>query len=390
MPDVPTVPKAELKRAFDLFGAVYTLLWSKAADQKWRVVASYVPNERIQMLKQLRGDSETFAETSKRMRLDEDSLIAKVARSRTEMELNDAQNTDHERVEMARQFNVNLIRFVPAGSYVLEYGAVRVSKLVVAFGTLSDKELRQKFDEIDTERSGTISAEKITFALRDPEMVEAGLDEILSSIEPGQNLSFEDFRKFVHFTPAASTPAAPASFGGRYAPAANFGTRDTGRPSGIPYMAGDDAQVLRSDGTWCHCTVMEVAADGLVTVSFEKKKKQISVTKRLTHLRAPKKVEFTHVVREWRLTCRSGGTEIANGVLHKLSPALKAVNGMVSVERLVGSDGAEFKVRMKVEASKFAAWETDGYPPEVDFMNAVKAMPEITNIEVQTITSETM
>merc|ERR1711862_1077125 len=85
-----------------------------------------------------------------------------------------------------------------------------------------------------------------------------------------------------------------------------------------------------------------------------------------------------------------GGVEKANGILQDVLPTIKAVDGVVSVERLVCGGCLDFKVCIKVEASKFGDWEKNKFAPEEAFLEACRGCDELTGVETQTITSETM
>eukprot|EP00401_Gymnodinium_catenatum_P039492 CAMPEP_0117473658 /NCGR_PEP_ID=MMETSP0784-20121206/8882_1 /TAXON_ID=39447 /ORGANISM="" /LENGTH=420 /DNA_ID=CAMNT_0005267859 /DNA_START=57 /DNA_END=1319 /DNA_ORIENTATION=+ len=65
-----------------------------------------------------------------------------------------------------------------------------------AFSSLSDDELKAKFEELDTNKSGTLDNKEIAVALRELRMTEADIKGLLETME-GDSLDFIGFKKLV-------------------------------------------------------------------------------------------------------------------------------------------------------------------------------------------------
>jgi len=65
-----------------------------------------------------------------------------------------------------------------------------------AFGTLSDDQLKQKFKEIDVDKSGKLNAKEIATALRELGLTEADIKQIVVKVGKDE-LDFEGFKKLV-------------------------------------------------------------------------------------------------------------------------------------------------------------------------------------------------
>jgi len=123
IPPHPVLPKAEMKTAFDSFGAVYCMLWVENSQGNWVVVADFVTLEHQTALKNSRGDSNTFASQSKFLQLPPTSTVGKVNKDQIPCSIEHAQtNPQFERQEMAQDFCIKCVRMVPCGGCVLEYG----------------------------------------------------------------------------------------------------------------------------------------------------------------------------------------------------------------------------------------------------------------------------
>merc|ERR1712129_40786 len=64
-PTCPIEPKAELKRAFTEFGAVYVIYWARQGGN-YVSVADYTCPARLLAIKNQRGDDETYANSCKK------------------------------------------------------------------------------------------------------------------------------------------------------------------------------------------------------------------------------------------------------------------------------------------------------------------------------------
>lgn len=69
---------------------------------------------------------------------------------------------------------------------------------------------------------------------------------------------------------------------------------------------------------------------------------------------------------------------------------LKKVDGVVSVQRIVCGGCHDFKIIAKLNAEKFGAFEASGHGPEAGFLEKLRAVPGVTDVETQTYTIEEM
>lgn len=102
-------------------------------------------------------------------------------------------------------------------------------------------------------------------------------------------------------------------------------------------------------------------------------------------------VTFSHIAREWRCKWESKEGDLAElqKVLDAKLAAMKAVDGVVSVQRVVCGGCQDFKVITKLEAEKFGAWEEAKFEPEADFLAEIEKLG-VKRIETQTYTLETL
>ena len=132
-------------------------------------------------------------------------------------------------------------------------------------------------------------------------------------------------------------------------------------------------------------------------------------------------VDFDVIAREWRAkwsvdndkTSLAKAQEVLNKVIpparaplrHALSartvlmrarlahqhlPALKALNGVKEVKRVVCGCCLDFKVVTAVDAGSFGAWEGAEFAPEKAFLEELGAIPGISQVETQTYTFMSM
>jgi hypothetical protein len=101
-------------------------------------------------------------------------------------------------------------------------------------------------------------------------------------------------------------------------------------------------------------------------------------------------VEFDTIAREWR--CKWSGDndkkslQEAQKVLMEVITDLKAVDGVQDVQRVVCGGCLDFKIITKLSAEKFGPWSESGFPPEETFLEKLKAIDGITQVETQTYT----
>ena len=71
-------------------------------------------------------------------------------------------------------------------------------------------------------------------------------------------------------------------------------------------------------------------------------------------------------------------------------PALKALPGFKDVVRIVCGDCQDFQVVTALDAGKYGDWASSAFAPEEDFLNKLRAIPGISQVETQTYTREFM
>ena len=131
-------------------------------------------------------------------------------------------------------------------------------------------------------------------------------------------------------------------------------------------------------------------------------------------------MSFNRVCREWR--CKYTGNKADSESLEaiakeveKVLPAIKGVSDDITVNRLVCGSCLDFKLMMTVPLDDFGPWEEKGYvlfhsmifdfflfssisqhspffsnirfEPESDFLEAIKAIDGVSQVETQTITN---
>lgn len=121
-PEAPTMPKAQMKDAFETFGASYVLFWAKR-EEGFVTIAEYVTPQSKKATRNRRGNEDTFASKSRLLTLGPTSSVAKAFEEKREVFIPDA--TDHgsfTRANLATEFGIKTIRNVPCPGGVLEYG----------------------------------------------------------------------------------------------------------------------------------------------------------------------------------------------------------------------------------------------------------------------------
>jgi len=103
-------------------------------------------------------------------------------------------------------------------------------------------------------------------------------------------------------------------------------------------------------------------------------------------------MSFNRVCREWR--CKYDGDKVTSksleaisGVLDTCLPDIKKVSSDITVNRLVCGGCLDFKLMMTVPLEDFGAWEESGFPPEKHFLEKIKAIDGVSQVETQTITN---
>mmetsp|Transcript_15211 Transcript_15211/g.20763 ORF Transcript_15211/g.20763 Transcript_15211/m.20763 type:complete len:107 (-) Transcript_15211:108-428(-) len=103
-------------------------------------------------------------------------------------------------------------------------------------------------------------------------------------------------------------------------------------------------------------------------------------------------MSFDRVCREWR--CKYTGNKADSESLEAIAkavdeylPKIKAVSDNVTVNRLVCGSCLDFKLMMTVPLDDFGPWEEKGFEPEGDFLEKIKAIEGVSQVETQTITN---
>ena len=103
-------------------------------------------------------------------------------------------------------------------------------------------------------------------------------------------------------------------------------------------------------------------------------------------------MSFDRVCREWR--CKYTGDksdskslEAIAKVVDEYLPEIKKVSGDAKVNRLVCGGCLDFKLMTTVPLDDFGPWEEKGFAPEAEFLEKIKAIEGVSQVETQTITN---
>merc|ERR1712048_1077893 len=121
-PEVPTMPKADLRKGFENLGASYAMFWQKQGNH-FKVTADYVTDSRKRLLRETRGDDNTFCSQSRSIRIDAEGEGPIATAFRTGKEQTVTDTSILQRAELAEEFDINRLFFVPTEDGVLEFGA---------------------------------------------------------------------------------------------------------------------------------------------------------------------------------------------------------------------------------------------------------------------------
>lgn len=105
-------------------------------------------------------------------------------------------------------------------------------------------------------------------------------------------------------------------------------------------------------------------------------------------------VSFDTVAREWRCKWDDENDKAslveAQKALESVLSEIKSVDGVKGVERIVCGGCLDLKVIVSLEADKFGDWESKEFAPEASFLEKLKSIEGISQVETQTFTvSET-
>lgn len=103
-------------------------------------------------------------------------------------------------------------------------------------------------------------------------------------------------------------------------------------------------------------------------------------------------MSFNRVCREWR--CKYEGDKATSESLEAIAkvveeylPEIKKVSDQVTVNRLVCGACLDFKLMTTVPLDDYGKWSDAGHPPEAEFLEKIKAIPGVSQVETQTITN---
>eukprot|EP00567_Pseudictyota_dubia_P009228 CAMPEP_0197436522 /NCGR_PEP_ID=MMETSP1175-20131217/3961_1 /TAXON_ID=1003142 /ORGANISM="Triceratium dubium, Strain CCMP147" /LENGTH=147 /DNA_ID=CAMNT_0042965829 /DNA_START=82 /DNA_END=525 /DNA_ORIENTATION=+ len=103
-------------------------------------------------------------------------------------------------------------------------------------------------------------------------------------------------------------------------------------------------------------------------------------------------MSFDRVCREWR--CKYEGDKTTSESLESIAkvvdeylPEIKKISDGVTVNRLVCGGCLDFKLMITVPLEDFGPWEEGGHAPESDFLEKIKAIDGVSQVETQTITN---
>ena len=120
----------------------------------------------------------------------------------------------------------------------------------------------------------------------------------------------------------------------------------------------------------------------------------LNINRRLLSTTIVDGVSFDHIAREWRMKWSADNNKASLANAQKSLDAniavIKAVPGVVSVQRIVCGGCLDFKVVVKLPAGDFKKWAENKFAPEETFLEAVKKIDGISTIETQTYTLETV
>ena len=103
-------------------------------------------------------------------------------------------------------------------------------------------------------------------------------------------------------------------------------------------------------------------------------------------------MSFDRVCREWR--CKYTGDKTDSESLEAIAkvvdeylPQIKAASSDAKVNRLVCGSCLDFKLMTTVPLDDFGPWEEKGFAPEAEFLEKIKAIEGVSQVETQTITN---
>ncbi|GKZ01147.1 hypothetical protein MPSEU_001066100 [Mayamaea pseudoterrestris] len=101
-------------------------------------------------------------------------------------------------------------------------------------------------------------------------------------------------------------------------------------------------------------------------------------------------VEFDTIAREWRCKWSQDNDkkslQESQALLESVLTDVKKVDGFKQVQRIVCGSCMDFKVITSVSADQFEAWEASKFEPEPAYLEKLKAIVGVSQVETQTYT----
>ena len=95
---------------------------------------------------------------------------------------------------------------------------------------------------------------------------------------------------------------------------------------------------------------------------------------------------FTEWRAKWSPDADKASLVAAQKLLADTLPTLKSIDGVKSVQRIVCGGCQDFKVITALDAAKWGDFESSGHGPEEAFLEQLKKIDGITDVETQTYT----
>lgn len=90
--------------------------------------------------------------------------------------------------------------------------------------------------------------------------------------------------------------------------------------------------------------------------------------------------------KKWSADGDKASLAAAQKLLTDTLPTIKSIDGVKGVQRIVCGGCLDFKVITSLDAAKWGDFESGGHGPEVKFLEKLKAIDGITEVETQTYT----
>jgi hypothetical protein len=128
MPKCALINKSALSHGFQNLGASHAMFWVKEGDE-FKIAADYISEEKQREFRIMRGDDTTFCSASRGTSIPADGVnpVSLAADSGEEVAVVDTSIMD--RADLATEFSIHRMHFVPSAAGVLEFGIPDSSSL---------------------------------------------------------------------------------------------------------------------------------------------------------------------------------------------------------------------------------------------------------------------